>query len=47
MNILQPWNLVFFLGFIAYLGIRSVYARRTKFEPKSAPGRSMGWKNFC
>jgi protein-S-isoprenylcysteine O-methyltransferase Ste14 len=34
MNLLQPWNIVFFVGFIAYLGIRSVYARRTKLEPK-------------
>jgi protein-S-isoprenylcysteine O-methyltransferase Ste14 len=34
MNILQPWNAVFFVGFVAYLGIRSVYARRTKHNEK-------------
>ena len=35
MNILnQPWSFVYFVGFIAYLGIRSVYARRTKLEEK-------------
>jgi len=35
MNILtNPWNIVFFVGFICYLGIRSVYARRTKYVEK-------------
>ena len=35
MNILnQPWNVVYFFGFVAYLSIRSVYARRTKVEVK-------------
>lgn len=34
MNLLQPWNAVFFVGFVAYLSIRGVYARRTKNEPK-------------
>ena len=35
MNILtQPWSIVFFLGFVAYLGIRGVYARRTNREEK-------------
>lgn len=34
MNILQPWNVIFFFGFIAYLTIRGVYARRTKREVK-------------
>lgn len=34
MNILQPWNAVFFVGFVAYLGVRSVYARRTKHNEK-------------
>jgi protein-S-isoprenylcysteine O-methyltransferase Ste14 len=34
MNILQRWNVIFFLGFIAYLTIRGVYARRTKREVK-------------
>jgi protein-S-isoprenylcysteine O-methyltransferase Ste14 len=31
MNILRhPWTIVFFAGFIVYLGIRGYYARRTK-----------------
>jgi len=31
MNILlRPWNIVFLAGFIAYIGIRGVFARRTK-----------------
>lgn len=32
MNLLTnpPWNGVFFVGFMVYLGIRGVYARRTK-----------------
>ena len=30
MNILQPWNLVFFVGFVVYFGIRHVFIRRTK-----------------
>jgi protein-S-isoprenylcysteine O-methyltransferase Ste14 len=35
MNILnEPWSVVFFLGFIVYLAIRSVYARQTKHEEK-------------
>jgi protein-S-isoprenylcysteine O-methyltransferase Ste14 len=34
MNLLQPWNIVFLVGFIAYIWIRSVYARRTKPEQK-------------
>lgn len=36
MNILtQPWSLVFFLGFVAYVGIRAVYARRVKGVEKA------------
>ena len=35
MNILQPWNTVFFVGFVAYLGIRHVFARRTKSQEKT------------
>lgn len=27
---MQPWNIVFLIGFIAYLTIRGVFARRTK-----------------
>jgi len=35
MNLIKhPWTIVFFVGFIAYLAIRSVYARRTKTEQK-------------
>jgi protein-S-isoprenylcysteine O-methyltransferase Ste14 len=34
MNLWQPWNAVFFVGFVVYLGIRSVYARRTKHNEK-------------
>src|SRR5688572_3739368 len=29
MNALEPWNAVFLIGFIVYLGIRHVFARRT------------------
>jgi protein-S-isoprenylcysteine O-methyltransferase Ste14 len=36
MNILtDPWNVVFFVGFLAYLRIRGVYAHRTKSEEKT------------
>ena len=35
MNILQPWNTVFFVGFVAYLGIRHVFASRTKSQKKT------------
>jgi len=36
MNLLNdPWNIVFFVGFLAYLRIRGVYAHRTKHEPKT------------
>jgi protein-S-isoprenylcysteine O-methyltransferase Ste14 len=36
MNILtDPWNVVFFVGFLAYLRIRGVYAHRTKTEEKA------------
>lgn len=35
MNILQPWNVVFFAGFVAYLGIRHVFQKRTKGEKKA------------
>jgi protein-S-isoprenylcysteine O-methyltransferase Ste14 len=32
MNLLtSPWTILFFVGFIVYLGIRSRYARRTKY----------------
>lgn len=35
MNILQPWNTVFLIGFIAYLGIRHTFAKRTKSLKKT------------
>ena len=35
MNILQPWNTVFFVGFVAYLGIRRVFESRTKSQEKA------------
>jgi protein-S-isoprenylcysteine O-methyltransferase Ste14 len=36
MNIVHhPWNVVYFIGFIAYLTIRGVYARRTKFVQRT------------
>jgi protein-S-isoprenylcysteine O-methyltransferase Ste14 len=36
MNILRdPWNVAYFLGFIAYLRIRAVYAHRCKHEQKA------------
>ena len=35
MNILQPWNVVFLVGFVAYLGIRHVFQKRTKSEIKA------------
>jgi len=35
MNLLKsPWHVVFFLGFLAYLGIRGAYARQTKHVVK-------------
>ena len=34
MNILQPWNIVFFVGFLVYLGTRHVYQARTQSEEK-------------
>jgi protein-S-isoprenylcysteine O-methyltransferase Ste14 len=35
MNITQPWNIVFFVGLVVYVGIRNVFIKRTKHEPKS------------
>lgn len=29
---MQPWNVVFLIGFAAYLGIRHVFAKRTKSQ---------------
>jgi protein-S-isoprenylcysteine O-methyltransferase Ste14 len=36
MNILQPWNAVFFVGLVVYFWIRYVYIERTKAEKKTA-----------
>lgn len=32
---IQPWNIVFLVGFIVYLGIRGVFERRTKNNEKT------------
>jgi protein-S-isoprenylcysteine O-methyltransferase Ste14 len=34
MNLLNPWNAVFFVGFVVYFGIRHRFIQRTKTEPK-------------
>ncbi len=34
MHLLEPWNLVFFAGFVVYTMIRAIYASRTKNESK-------------
>ena len=33
---IQPWNLVFLIGFIVYVAIRGVYERRARSNEKSA-----------
>jgi protein-S-isoprenylcysteine O-methyltransferase Ste14 len=38
---IQPWNLVFLVGFIVYLGIRYVFARRTRGNEKAVS--RVGW----
>jgi protein-S-isoprenylcysteine O-methyltransferase Ste14 len=35
MNILEPWNVVFFAGFAIYFWIRHVFLQRTKNEKKA------------
>lgn len=35
MNILQPWNIFFFVGLIVYVGIRNAFAVRTKSLKKT------------
>lgn len=35
MNILQPWNAVFFIGFVIYLTIRGKFARPAQREEKT------------
>jgi protein-S-isoprenylcysteine O-methyltransferase Ste14 len=32
---IQPWNLVFFIGFIAYVGVRAVFERRARGNEKA------------
>lgn len=34
MNLLQPWHLVFFAGFVVFYWIRHVFINRTKLEKK-------------
>jgi protein-S-isoprenylcysteine O-methyltransferase Ste14 len=34
MNITQPWNIVFLIGFLIYIGIRHEFGRRTKSNEK-------------
>jgi protein-S-isoprenylcysteine O-methyltransferase Ste14 len=34
-NLADPWNVVFLVGFVLYLGIRSRYARRTRGNTKT------------
>lgn len=34
MNIQQPWNIAFFVGFVGYFSIRHVFISRTKGEKK-------------
>ena len=35
MSILQPWNIVFLVGFVVYVWIRHVFINRTKSEKKA------------
>jgi protein-S-isoprenylcysteine O-methyltransferase Ste14 len=35
MNALQPWNIVFLIGFVVFFYIRYVFVKRTKFETKA------------
>src|SRR5258708_36877263 len=42
---IQPWNLVFLIGFVVYVGIRGVFRKRTKCNevagtPPRAPGKA-------
>ena len=34
MAILQPWNIVFFIGFVVYVVTRGKFAHQTKFNEK-------------
>ncbi len=35
MRFLEPWNIVYLVGYVVYFGTRAVYGRRTKAEKKS------------
>ena len=35
MNLLQPWNLVFLVGFVVYTAIRGVFASRTRINQQA------------
>jgi protein-S-isoprenylcysteine O-methyltransferase Ste14 len=39
---MQPWNIVFLIGFIAYVAIRGVFERRTRSNEKSV--RRLDWR---
>lgn len=45
MNLLHPWNAVFFVGLVVYFWIRYVYVARTKGETKAVSrfGRLEKW----
>jgi protein-S-isoprenylcysteine O-methyltransferase Ste14 len=34
MHLLEPWNIVYAVGFVAFYRIRGIYANRTKWEVK-------------
>ncbi len=46
MNLTNPWNLLFLVGFVAYLGIRGVYASASSTS-REFTGKSTGWKRSC
>src|SRR5436190_13436986 len=35
MNLFDPWNAVFFVGFVVYLAVRAKFARRSNLEEKT------------
>lgn len=45
MNVTQPWNIVFLIGFIIFVGIRAKYARAAKVE-RTAVSRFDGLERF-
>ena len=40
---IQPWNLVFLIGFFVYVCIRGVFARRTKSNEKGLLNIRLAW----